>query len=151
MSEPGQLDRPDPTSSGGRTAATPTAELMSAAWRAVGAATYATTAAERYAEAHLAALRAAAAVLAARTRPRRPGRTGAPPAASAWTLLSLVAPELREWSDFFTVSARVSHALRADPSLAPRLSERQADDLLRDSERFLTEVRSLLLRDRRRP
>ena len=48
---------------------------------------------ERYATAHLAALRAAAAVLAARARPsdaraRRP--------TSAWVLLSGVAPELSE-------------------------------------------------------
>lgn len=52
-----------------------------------------TVPAERYATAHLAALRAAAAVLAARTRPvdtrlrrRRP--------TSAWVLLTEVAPEL---------------------------------------------------------
>src|SRR6185312_13271830 len=54
-------------------------------------------AAERYATAHLAALRAAAAILAARARPsdvrRRP--------TSAWVLLSSVAPELGEWATYF--------------------------------------------------
>src|SRR5689334_673355 len=51
----------------------------------------------RYAAAHLAALRAAAAVLAARARP-------APPSSrrnrvtSVWTLLALVAPDFSEWA-----------------------------------------------------
>src|SRR5205085_7782752 len=55
----------------------------------------------RYATAHLGALRGAAAVLAARTRPesgrRRPR--------SAWVLLGSVAPELGEWATFFAAGA----------------------------------------------
>ena len=58
--------------------------------------------AERYASAHLAALRAAAAVLAARARPGE--RAGAVPR-SAWVLLPEVAPELAEWAAFFAAGA----------------------------------------------
>src|SRR5512133_3856285 len=61
----------------------------------------ATTAHERYAAAHRAALRATAALLATRTRPvdrRRPQR-------NAWVLLAQVAPELAEWAAFFAAGA----------------------------------------------
>ena len=60
---------------------------------------------DRYAAAHLAALRAAAAVLACRARPASTsGRRSRP--TSAWVLLSVVAPELGEWADFFAAGAR---------------------------------------------
>ena len=55
----------------------------------------------RYATAHLAALRAAAAVLAARARPA-PGRGNR--VTSVWILLAMVAPELREWANFFAAA-----------------------------------------------
>src|SRR3954462_404636 len=61
--------------------------------------------AERYATAHLAALRAAAAVLSWRAPPGRgPGRRARP--ARAWVLLTTVAPELGEWAAFFAAGAR---------------------------------------------
>src|SRR5262249_7475322 len=56
----------------------------------------------RYAAAHLAALRAAAAVLAARARPE-PGRRSR--LTNVWFLLAGVAPELSEWAAFFAAGA----------------------------------------------
>ena len=90
--------------------------------------------AERYATAHLAALRSAAAVLAARTRPvdtrlrrRRP--------TSAWVLLTEVAPELGEWAAFFAAGAAKRAAAEAGVTRA--VTSREADDLLRDAATVL--------------
>ena len=57
----------------------------------------------RYACAHVAALRAAAALLAARARPALPTRRK--PQKNAWVLLTEVAPELAEWAGFFAAGA----------------------------------------------
>jgi hypothetical protein len=88
---------------------------------------------ERYALAHLAALRAAAAVLAARARPAQTRRRPV----SAWQVLIVVAPELREWAEFFAAGAAKRAAAEAGRPVATR---READDLLRDAEHFLGEV-----------
>jgi SAV_6107-like HEPN len=89
-------------------------------------------AARRFATAHLAALRAAAAVLGVRTRPAaRAG--GRPP--NAWALLAKVAPELGEWATFFAAGAAKRAA--AEAGLAHVVSDREADDLLRDATRFV--------------
>jgi hypothetical protein len=85
---------------------------------------------ERYALAHLAALRAAAAVLAARARPAQTRRRPV----SAWQLLSVVAPELAEWAEFFAAGAAKRAAAEAG---RPAASRREADDLVRDAGRFL--------------
>jgi len=87
----------------------------------------------RYASAHVAALRAAAAVLAARARPspakkRRVQR-------NAWVLLAEVAPELGEWSAFFAANA--SKRAAAEAGITRAVTEREADDLLRDATRFV--------------
>ena len=95
---------------------------------------------ERYALAHLAALRTAAAVLACRARPAAP-RTRRSRPTSAWVLLSAVAPELREWADFFAAGARKRAAAEAG---LPVVSVREADDLVRDAERFLAVVETAL-------
>ena len=93
-------------------------------------------AAQRYAGAHLAALRAAAAVLAARARPTNGRR------ASAWDLLSRVAPEFGEWAAFFAAGSATRQAIQAG---IPRLvSEREADDMVRQSEEFLGLARTAL-------
>ena len=63
-------------------------------------------AAQRYVEAHLGALRAAAAVVAARSVPSRRSRPR-----SVWQVLTEVAPELTEWAAFF--------AAHAEPGTAP--------------------------------
>ena len=98
----------------------------------------ATSAGERYVAAHLAALRAAAAVLAARTRPTT--RRGAPP--SVWTMLATVAPELHEWAAFFAAGA--SRRADAEAGIPGAVGAREADDLLRDAETFLALVETTL-------
>jgi len=86
----------------------------------------------RYATAHLAALRAAAAVLAARARPV-PGRRGK--LTNVWVLLTLVAPELHEWAAYFAASAAKRAA--AEAGISRVVSAREADDLLRSAESFV--------------
>src|SRR6478735_1030746 len=87
----------------------------------------------RYACAHVAALRAAAALLAARAKPVAPTRRR--PQKNAWVLLTEVAPELSEWAGFFAAGAGKRAAAEAGSSRA--VSEREADDLVRDADRFL--------------
>ncbi|CAO5167911.1 hypothetical protein FAIPA1_20091 [Frankia sp. AiPs1] len=113
-------------------------ELLAAAWRGLGEAEYATRIPQRYALAHLAALRAAAAVLADRAQPR-PGRRGRP--LSAWRLLVRVAPELGEWADFFAAGAGRRAAAEAGLNVVGR---READDLIRQVHLFLGAVESML-------
>lgn len=91
----------------------------------------------RYATAHVAALRATAALLAARARPTaatgRGGRSRAQ--RNAWVLLADVAPEFAEWADFFSAGATKRAAAEAGSRRA--VTEREADDLVRDADRFL--------------
>ncbi len=89
----------------------------------------------RYATAHVAALRATAALLAARARPtvHVRGRTRAQ--RNAWVLLAEVAPELAEWATFFSAGAAKRAAAEAGSRRA--VTEREADDLVRDADRFL--------------
>jgi hypothetical protein len=96
----------------------------------------------RYATAHLAALRAAAAVLAARARPAAPGRRRGGRPVSVWALLAMVAPELAEWAAFFAAGAAKRAA--AEAGIPRVVSTRQADDMLRDAERFLAVVETTL-------
>lgn len=91
---------------------------------------YATHPVERYAQAHLAALRAAAAVLAARARPRRRARP-----TSVWTLLTTVAPELAEWSAFFAAASATRAA--AEAGVRRLVTNRDADDMVRQAGQFL--------------
>src|SRR5438128_1430484 len=78
---------------------------------------------ERYATAHLAALRAAAAVLACRARPASStGRRSRP--TSAWVLLTIVAPELGEWAAFFAAGAR--KRAQAEAGLPAAVTPREA-------------------------
>ncbi len=93
---------------------------------------------DRYSLAHVAALRVAAAVLAARARPGKPKRGST----SAWALLTVVAPELNEWAAFFAAGARKRAAAEAGQPNA--VSDRDADDLVRDAGRFLEVVESML-------
>ncbi|MGN6253113.1 MAG: SAV_6107 family HEPN domain-containing protein [Marmoricola sp.] len=100
----------------------------------------ATEASRRYALAHVAALRAAAAVLAARARPVAP-RRGARQR-NAWVLLVGVAPELEEWATFFAAGAAKRAAAEAGSRYA--VTAREADDLVRDADRFLAAVETAL-------
>ncbi len=97
----------------------------------------ATDAGTRYACAHVAALRSAAALLAARARPEPPRRRRAGQK-NAWVLLAEVAPELVEWASFFAAGASKRAAAEAGSRRA--VTEREADDLVRDADRFLSVI-----------
>ena len=90
---------------------------------------------QRYAHAHVAALRATAALLAARAHPTFGHRRGRPQQKNAWVLLAEVAPEFSEWAAFFAAGAAKRAAAEAGSQRA--VSKREADDLVRDADRFL--------------
>lgn len=94
----------------------------------------------RYASAHVAALRAAAAVLAVRARPSTTKRRRVQ--RNAWVLLAEVAPEFAEWAAFFAAGA--SKRAAAEAGLTRAVSERDADDLLRDATTFVELVEQTL-------
>jgi hypothetical protein len=112
--------------------------LLSAARQGLAESALSQVPGERYALAHLAGLRAAAAVLAVRARPR-PGYRGRP--ASAWRLLAAVAPELSEWAAFYAAGAGKRAAAEAG---LPVIDTREADDLLRQTGTFVELVEVLL-------
>jgi hypothetical protein len=93
----------------------------------------------RYALAHVAALRATAALLAARAQPMPVQRRRQK---NAWVLLSEVAPELGEWATFFSSGAAKRAAAEAGSRRA--VTEREADDLVREADRFLALVETSL-------
>ncbi len=95
------------------------------------------TPAEKFTHAHLAALRAAAAVLAVRGRPtgRRAPRT-------VWDMLSAVAPEAADWSTFFAAGASLRLAIDAGRDDA--VDAEHAERTLCAAEDFLDDVRALL-------
>ncbi|OSP38744.1 hypothetical protein B7767_35455, partial [Streptomyces sp. 13-12-16] len=97
---------------------------------------------ERYATAHLAALRTAAAVLAARGRPETSPRARAR-IRSAWEVLPEIAPELTEWSALFASGAR--RRARAEAGIQGAATVRDADDLMRDVAMFLRLVEQMLV------
>lgn len=87
------------------------------------------TAGLRYLSAHLAALRAASAVLAIRSRP---GSRGAP--RSVWEILPRFAPDLAEWASFFAATGPNRAAIEAGRHHV--VTAHEANDLLRDAEAF---------------
>lgn len=89
----------------------------------------------RYATAHLAALRAAAAMLATRAQPA-PGRRNR--MTSVWALLTRVAPDLGEWAAFFAAGA--ARRAAAEAGIPRVVTARDADDLLRAAEQFTAVV-----------
>ncbi|MEU2556304.1 SAV_6107 family HEPN domain-containing protein [Streptomyces sp. NPDC003388] len=97
---------------------------------------------ERYATAHLAALRTAAAVLAARGRPETSPRRRAR-IRSAWEVLPEIAPELDEWSALFASGA--ARRARAEAGIQGAAGQRDADDLIRDVAMFLRLVERMLV------
>jgi len=118
-----------------------TDDLLASARRSLAEASIATSAGERYAAAHLAALRAAAAVLAARN-PSAPGRLSKRPRVrSVWAVLPQVAVEFSEWAAFFAAGA--SKRAGAEAGL-PCVSHREADDLVRDADAFVARVAEYL-------
>lgn len=91
-----------------------------------------------YAAAHLAALRAAAAVIAARARPAPARRKRI---TSVWVLLTLVAPELGDWAAFFAAGAAKRSA--AESGIAVVTAE-EADHLIFHAARFVEVVQEAL-------
>jgi len=110
-------------------------ELVREARSALAQARVAASASECYAAAHLAALRTASAVLAVRAHPVTRGPRTRRGSLSVWTLLARVAPEHGEWAAVFAAGASLRAA--AEAGVRGAVSQRQADDLLRDAERFL--------------
>ncbi len=90
----------------------------------------------RYATAHLAALRAAAAVVAARAVPA-PGVRRSPPT-SVWTLLPQVAPELSDWAVFFADGTTKRAA--AEAGIPRVVTAAEADGLVRSASDFVNVV-----------
>ena len=74
-------------------------------------------------------------------------------ARTAWLVLSEVAPELGEWAAFSAATAGKRGAVRAGATAI--VTVREADDLIRDAQTFLTLVERSLTRggrpDRRPP
>ncbi|MFF7329216.1 SAV_6107 family HEPN domain-containing protein [Streptomyces sp. NPDC008150] len=96
---------------------------------------------ERYAAAHLAALRTAAAVLAVRGRPESTAKRRAR-IRPAWEVLPEIAPELTEWSALFASGAQ--RRARAEAGIRGAVGRREADDLVRDVAMFLRIVERML-------
>lgn len=126
-----------------RTTAPPAAlDLLAKARAGLDEAASLQTPNERYATAHLAALRTAAAVLAARGRPEPTPRKRAR-IRSAWEVLPEIAPELGEWSALFASGAE--RRARAEAGIRGAASRRDADDLIRDVAMFLRIVERMLV------
>ncbi len=94
----------------------------------------------RYATAHLAALRAAAAVLAARATPKPGVRRAAP--TSVWVLLPQVAPELADWATTFADTAGKRAA--AEAGIPRVVTATEADDMVRTAGMFVDTVETIL-------
>ena len=92
----------------------------------------------RYVAAHLAALRAGASVLAVRAHPAGRARSGR----SVWQLLPSVAPELSEWAAFFAACSSTRSMAEAGVSRA--VTDRSADDLVRQAGHFLQVSRAVV-------
>lgn len=107
-------------------------DLLSGALRSLDTAITSQRAGERYVAAHLAALRAAAALLAAHARPNTRKPT------SAWVLVSKVVPDFAEWAAFFASCAGKRAA--AEAGLGGAVTPREADDMVRDANEFIVLV-----------
>jgi hypothetical protein len=112
--------------------------LLNQAHAVLADAARAADAGERFRLAHLSALRTAAAVSAQRGRPAATRRR----LMSVWVLLERVAPEHREWADYFAAGAPIRAAVEAGAVSA--VSPRAADDQLRSAAEFLGLVENSL-------
>jgi hypothetical protein len=95
----------------------------------------------RFATAHLAALRAAAAVLAERATYTRPGRPRQP-VTSVWVLLAQVAPELAEWAAYF--AGRTTKRAAAEAGIPRVVTPAEADEMVRAAGQFVDVVEGLI-------
>jgi hypothetical protein len=96
---------------------------------ALVAAELADSPAERYLEAQLAALRVAAAILAARAQSVAGGRLR-----NVWQVVGELAPEFAEWAGYFAATQGKRQAVVAGATAL--VSHREADDLVRDAQAF---------------
>lgn len=114
-----------------------TASLIAAARRSLASAKTEAVPGTRYVGAHLAALRAAAALVAEsgysprRSKPR-----------SVWDLLAAACPDMAEWASYFAAGAGKRAA--AEAGLPRAVSASEATELLRDADTFLTLAESAL-------
>lgn len=111
-------------------------DLLRTAIVALDDAYQAETPEQRYVAAHIAALRAGAALLATRAKPSRSSRIR-----SVWQMLPASNPELGEWCVYFDAigKRRVFVEIGREP-----VTQRQADDLVRDAERFTDQIAAIL-------
>jgi hypothetical protein len=115
-------------------------ELLDSAVSGVEVAIVEPAPARKYVQGHLVAIRAAAAVLAAKARP-----TVVQGPRSVWSVLPGVAPEFEEWATFFAAGAGKQVAVEA--GLEQVVTAREADDLVRDAHSFLNLVVNYLSRE----
>lgn len=108
--------------------------MLETARRGLAEASAETDPSTRYICAHLAALRAAAAIVAARGEPGTGARRRRP--RSVWELLPQVEPALGEWAAFFAASAIKRAA--AEAGIVRAVTAHEAEDLLRDASTFLS-------------
>jgi hypothetical protein len=113
--------------------------LMASARRGLAAAEDESSAGARYVAAHLAALRAAAAVVAVKAEPAGARRKRPQ---SVWELLPRVEPALAEWAAFFAAGAGKRAA--AEAGMLRAVSAHEADDLLRDAGTFVAMAETAL-------
>lgn len=92
----------------------------------------------RYAAAHLAALRAASAMVAARSQPTRTRSR----VTSVWALLAVVAPEFDEWATYFAGGA--SKRAAAEAGIPRAVTATEADDLVRAANQFVAVIETAL-------
>lgn len=123
-------------------------DLLAQAERGLRSAAGCEDAGDAYVAVHLAALRAAAAVLAVRGRPETTPR-GRRRIRSAWELLTEAAPELSEWSALFSASA-VRRA-RVEAGIRGAVTRRDADELAQAAGMFVRLVQGMLPHQPRLP
>lgn len=110
-------------------------ELLSRADAELLAAQFSPEAWERFSHAHLAGLRAAAAVVAARgSGARRRGQR------TVWELLAAAAPELADWSHYFAAGASLRSAV--DAGRFDAVSSARAEQTLCAAEDFVDAARA---------
>jgi len=130
-----QIDRPLPGVAAPGSARV--AELLSRADAELLAAQFSSEAWEQFSHAHLAAVRAGAAVVAATGRPS--GRRGP---RSVWEMLDAVAPELARWSVYFAGAASLRSAV--DAGRFDAISPARAEQAVCAAEDFVDAARDLL-------
>lgn len=112
-------------------------QLLARSDAEIVAATLASGADETFLHAHLAALRAGAALVQARGRP-----TGRPAPRAVWDMVAVVAPDLAQWAAFFADNAAARAAVEAGRGDA--VDRGRAERALVAAEDFADAVRAEL-------